>query len=520
MKKKIILDRHKYTEPYGTSVYYLYSSLDDILSNSFDVIRVDTMYKYYNYESKIDYLNELLECEMAVLWNTEILSELRERGWKGRVVIFALGDLPRGIVRTRSALPYLTPNDVIVVSSQADKDIYHWFVAEGGPRIKIIHFGIDIEWFKPLSLYTRRSLRKKLGYLDCDKVILYCGRITIEKNVHSLLEVFSSILQKSKDYYLIIIGRFDNTPFKEFNIQCDIKQTIENCIQVLGIPTANIKILPYVERRDLANWYNVADVLFNLTLHHDENFGYAQVEAMSCGTPVISTEWGGIKDTVKHNHTGYLIPTWVTENGIRFDRYSAKETLMSLLENNELRIAFKMNARQWVVDQFSMQKFSTELTKICTEVRFAQITNVTRLSKEGYKFSFRFSEKRFHEGIMYVVHQYPYYNDYNDTEYRNLIRFYTSNQPPQITANCMVYKGSYWLQTNRNNSNQITVCNKDPLWPSNVELFGIDAEIAEFVFENEVLNINNIFETWGQEVAIDSIKKLINSGILGISSVE
>ena len=41
-----------------------------------------------------------------------------------------------------------------------------------------------------------------------------------------------------------------------------------------------------------------SDVFMTLSLHQNENFGYAPVEAMACGTPVIVSDWVSAK--VRH----------------------------------------------------------------------------------------------------------------------------------------------------------------------------------------------------------------------------
>ncbi|MDE0088058.1 MAG: glycosyltransferase, partial [Candidatus Poribacteria bacterium] len=50
-----------------------------------------------------------------------------------------------------------------------------------------------------------------------------------------------------------------------------------------------IKWVGSFHKEILPFFYNLSDIYINLTLHHDEQFGYTQVEAMSCGTPVIGT---------------------------------------------------------------------------------------------------------------------------------------------------------------------------------------------------------------------------------------
>lgn len=50
--------------------------------------------------------------------------------------------------------------------------------------------------------------------------------------------------------------------------------------------------------------FNAADVFVAPSLA--EAFGYVVMESLSCGTPVVAFNVGGIPDLIKHKHNGYL----------------------------------------------------------------------------------------------------------------------------------------------------------------------------------------------------------------------
>ena len=61
----------------------------------------------------------------------------------------------------------------------------------------------------------------------------------------------------------------------------------------------NIKIrfIPYVyDKNELANYYQAADILLSSSLV--EVWGLSITEALSCGTPVVATEVGGIPEQI------------------------------------------------------------------------------------------------------------------------------------------------------------------------------------------------------------------------------
>jgi D-inositol-3-phosphate glycosyltransferase len=59
-------------------------------------------------------------------------------------------------------------------------------------------------------------------------------------------------------------------------------------------------------RQELRDYYCAADVFVSTPWY--EPFGITPLEAMACGTPVIGSAVGGIKETVLDGKTGFLVP--------------------------------------------------------------------------------------------------------------------------------------------------------------------------------------------------------------------
>jgi D-inositol-3-phosphate glycosyltransferase len=56
----------------------------------------------------------------------------------------------------------------------------------------------------------------------------------------------------------------------------------------------------------LRDWYAAADVV--AVPSHNESFGLVALEAQACGTPVVATDVGGLRTTVRDGVSGLLVP--------------------------------------------------------------------------------------------------------------------------------------------------------------------------------------------------------------------
>jgi glycosyltransferase involved in cell wall biosynthesis len=99
---------------------------------------------------------------------------------------------------------------------------------------------------------------------------------------------------------------------------------------------------------ELAAYYNAADVVWHPSLA--DNSPLVCLEAMSCGTPVIAAEVGGVPEIVKDGVNGFLIPPK--------DSVALAATTQRLFAMDESeRQQISVNARQWVEKHHSLDLF-------------------------------------------------------------------------------------------------------------------------------------------------------------------
>lgn len=119
--------------------------------------------------------------------------------------------------------------------------------------------------------------------------LLFAGRITPEKGIKEAIQV-----AKETDHRLLIIG--------------PVAHGSEGYFEQYIKPELNEKIL-YLGRVDqdkLPTYYQKAKALLT-PVQWEEPFGLTTVEAMACGTPVISLHRGAAPEIIADGRTGYVV---------------------------------------------------------------------------------------------------------------------------------------------------------------------------------------------------------------------
>lgn len=141
-----------------------------------------------------------------------------------------------------------------------------------------IRNGIDISVFKPQK---DDQLIKKLK-LKGNRVVLGVANVWDKRKG---LADFISLSQIIGDQYKVILVGLSQSQFK-------------------GLPNNIIPISHTNSIQELAQFYSLADVFINPT--YADNFPTTNIEALACGTPVVTYKTGGSPEAVDA-HTGFVV---------------------------------------------------------------------------------------------------------------------------------------------------------------------------------------------------------------------
>ena len=138
-------------------------------------------------------------------------------------------------------------------------------------RMAMIYNGYN-EWFQPLE--DRQRLFTK--YIDDNGYFFFLGNTDPKKNTERTLTAYSNYMEKSSIKRKLLMADLD----KNYLNDIIVRNHIENIREHVVIPG-------YIVNSDLPYIYNSAFVFLYTSLR--ESFGIPLLEAMACGTPVITS---------------------------------------------------------------------------------------------------------------------------------------------------------------------------------------------------------------------------------------
>lgn len=144
--------------------------------------------------------------------------------------------------------------------------------------VKVIHNGIDISTFQPLP----SDIKARYGIVDKKIILGVASPWSRRKGLTDFFELHRHI--SSNKYQIVLIGLSDE--------------------QIKQLPNGIIGLARTESVEALAQWYSVADVFVNPT--YEDTYPTTNLEAISCGTPVVTYKTGGSPESVT-SETGRVV---------------------------------------------------------------------------------------------------------------------------------------------------------------------------------------------------------------------
>ena len=224
---------------------------------------------------------------------------------KVKNLALAADDVPEPLRRVVGEQQVVAAADRLVANTGDEaRQLVDLYDAEAR-RVVTVNPGVDLEHFRPGTASTART---RLGVPPDAVVLLFVGRLQPLKAPDVLLRAAARLLEHPADpglrdrLVVVVVGGPSGNGQASSTSQGE-PQMLRELAASLGLP---VRFEPPSSPDRLRDWYRAADVV--TVPSHNESFGLVALEAQACGTPVVATDVGGLRTTVRDGVSGLLVP--------------------------------------------------------------------------------------------------------------------------------------------------------------------------------------------------------------------
>ena len=223
-------------------------------------------------------------------------------------------------------------NKIICVSGPSKQDVVEEFLVNP-ENVEVILNGIDIETFKP----------------DSDSEVVENRIVTTAsadiplKGLRFLINALPRVLKDFPETHLMVIGKSPN------------ESKIRKLIDDLHL-NERISFKSNLSEEEIVDIYHTSQIAVIPSLY--EGFGFGAGEAMACGTPLISTDSGGLKDVIG-------------DSAIKIASGSIEEIenkIISLFQDPKQREKLSLKGRSRMEDLFDWKITALNYIKVFEEI--------------------------------------------------------------------------------------------------------------------------------------------------------
>jgi glycosyltransferase involved in cell wall biosynthesis len=196
--------------------------------------------------------------------------------------------------------------------------------------------GVDTYRFRPNS-ESRKRVRQREGIAEDSVVLLYVGRLKVDKGVLDLAQAFARLGMDYGEAWLLIVGADDEEGLRPRMEK--ICSSVASRLLFVGFATAPQEYMA------------AADVLFLPS--YREGFGSVLIEAASVGIPTVASNIYGIIDAIEPSGTGLL--------HVAGDVDDLQSKMKQMMDDPELRAKMGANARLRARRSFSKELVTSAL---------------------------------------------------------------------------------------------------------------------------------------------------------------
>jgi len=209
-------------------------------------------------------------------------------------------------------------------------------------NVSVIHNALDMAEWSKTDVEAAAAFRAELGIGD-GPVIFFGGRLSGAKGGKQLMEAFEQVRREVPEAALLVVGKKNH--YSDSLMEAAASRNLAGAVFFTG----------WIDGADLKSAYAACDLAVVPSICFD-SFPTVNLEAMAQGKPVIATCFGGSREAVLDQITGFIV------NPYNITDLAAKIAL--LLKDKQLAKQFGDSGRKRALTAFDLHRQADELEKI------------------------------------------------------------------------------------------------------------------------------------------------------------
>jgi len=205
-------------------------------------------------------------------------------------------------------------------------------------KIRVVKYGrVDPETFHPTG---KKAAPPPFRFL-------FVGRLVPQKGLHVLISAFEELAEERPEVSLTIVGppaAMADTEGTRYSR--GLRERVES-----GKLREKVRFLEFVSQAELVRLYSESHVSVLPSIQ--DAFPSTCIESMMCGTPMIGTSSGGMKEMIVDGTNGFLVPP--------NDRGALLARLRSAVDDYRAIERMGASAREYALANFDFKGFSGDL---------------------------------------------------------------------------------------------------------------------------------------------------------------
>jgi glycosyltransferase involved in cell wall biosynthesis len=211
--------------------------------------------------------------------------------------------LPRGLIHSVANQVSHAANHVAawgsdaIVSLTRDYAEHSTYLTHYMHKLHVLDAPVELA---PAGEADLQAFREKFGIHPGQRIIGMAARLAAEKGVEYLVQALPQVLEHIPDARILFVGSYENVIGEN--------EYAARILPLIAGLNDHWSLLGNLSPVEMTAFFKTSEVLVMPSLNSTEAFGLVQVEAMSCGTPVVATDLPGVRVPVKMSGMGRIVP--------------------------------------------------------------------------------------------------------------------------------------------------------------------------------------------------------------------